>query len=98
MKPTWVMSKLFSGEVNDAFVKAAKRAFPGLMVDGGSTGEVLVLADFFDDPRWNGGPEYDVYFRRLGPDRWSITVPATNGGKLKAFLARELRVVPQEGF
>ena len=47
MKPTWVMPKPYSGEVNDAFVKAVKRAFPGLMVDGGSTGEVLVLADFF---------------------------------------------------
>ena len=51
----------FRGRVNDAFIAALKGSpFADFMRNRGS-GITLTLADFFNDPRFDGGSDYDVF-------------------------------------
>lgn len=88
----WKMTQPYRGEVDGDFIRAVKREFPDLYSEGRVS--LLVLADYFDDPRYNGGPEYDVTFRAIGPDIYEISFPATNGKKLISFLSKALNVRP----
>ena len=89
---TWTMTQPYRGEVDSAFIRAVKREFPDLYSEGRVS--LLVLADYFDDPRYNGGSEYDVTFRAIGPNIYEISFPATNGKKLISFLSKALNVRP----
>lgn len=100
-KPQWILGTPYRGKVNDAFIAKIK-ADPGLKpllyVDSRRTG-TLVLSDFFNDPKYNGGSEYDVYFSPLesqdeGGGWWRMSVGTTNGVKLFKFLEKALRVRP----
>jgi len=90
---TWTMTRPYSGVVDADFVNAVSREFRDSFV-GGANPQVLVLADYFDDPRYNGGPEYDVYFYKKADGLYEIVFPATNGKKLIAFLSKALNVKP----
>ena len=88
----WTMTKPYRGEVDSDFIRVVKREFPGLYLEGRVS--LLVLADYFDDPQYNGGSEYDVTFVRIWPNIYEISFPATNGKKLISFLSKALNVMP----
>lgn len=95
-KPEWIMGPSpFRGRVDDAFVAALKGSpFADFMRNRGS-GITLTLADFFNDPRFDGGSEYDVNFRDLGGGWWSIQFGMGSADKLIRTLQKGLRVKPQ---
>lgn len=92
----WVMDKPFHGRVNDAFLDRIRSHSDLRHVLGkaGSKGFVLSLPDYFDDPEFNGGSEYDVYFQPAEPGWWTIIVGMTHGGALIKTLGDLLRVRP----
>lgn len=94
--PEWVMDKPFRGKVNDAFLDRI-RAHPELkhviMMSG--RGYTLSLPDYFDDPRYNGGSEYDVYFfPAKEPGWWEISAGMTHGTAVFKMLETLLKVRP----
>lgn len=95
-KPEWIMGPSpFRGKVNDAFVAALKGSpFADSMRNRGSS-ITLTLADFFNDPRFDGGSDYDVNFRDLGGGWWSIQFGMGSADKLMRTLQKGLRVKPQ---
>lgn len=98
--PEWVMDRPFLGRVNDAFVNLV-RHHPELhfvLGTAGHNGLVLSLPDYFDDPDFNGGSEYDVYFFPDTTNRgwWSIRVGMTYGTAILKKLAELLRIRPRK--
>jgi hypothetical protein len=95
-KPEWLMGPSpFRGEVNDAFIGLLKKTRFGEYIRRSGQGLTLILADFVDDPRYDGGSEYDVRFRETGDGTWGISFPMNTADKITRLLQTELRVEPQ---
>ena len=92
----WTMNRPFSGMVSDAFIARIK-AHPELRQVFSTRGKnaTLVLADYFDDPKYNGGSEYDVSFLQV-PDAglWRFNVGQTHGTAIIKKLSDLLRIKP----
>jgi hypothetical protein len=85
-KPEWLMGPSpFRGEVNDAFIGLLKKTRFGEYIRRSGQGLTLILADFVDDPRYDGGSEYDVRFRETGGRNVGHIVPDGHGGQTHTF-------------
>jgi hypothetical protein len=94
--PEWTMNRAFSGMVTDAFIARIKRD-PELRDVFSVRGKnaTLFMADYFDDPDYDGGSEYDVeFFQMPNTGQWRFNVGMTKGVEIIKKLSVLLKVKP----
>lgn len=91
MKPTLQETRPNEAIVNGSFVKAilSHPTLKDLVYRRGSSQFTLFLADFVDDPRYNGGSEYDVDFRQdiEDADVWHLHYSVSTSRKILKVLS-----------